>query len=442
MYLSLSQRLQNQRHRKDLGAEITKLCGYLYAAEYRLLTLIREFDKANGWHEEGLYSCAHWLNWQCGIGMNAAREKVRVAHCLADLPKISAALEKGEISYSKVRAMTRVANSENEVFLLMIARHGTASHMERLIAKTRWVKRLQDAQNANQQHEHREVTFAYDEDGALVIRARLPAEQGALVLKALEMAMDRAKAERKEPAVSAETCNDPNPKARVPFSVHRADAMIELAETYLSHGAKTSATADRYQVVVHVSAETLKDGSGEICELEHGPNVSAETSRRIACDSSVVKLFEDETGEPINIGRKSRVIPPAMRRILKARDKGCRFPGCTHQYFIDGHHIKHWAAGGETSINNLVQLCRYHHRLVHEGGFGCEKTADGRIVFKNKDGKAIHRAEYHPPIPPNTDAVDLLRQEIPGIEIDAKTCVTRWEGEKMDYSVAVEALMK
>ena len=442
MYLSLSQRLQNQRHRKDLGAEITKLCGYLYAAEYRLLTLIREFDKANGWHEEGLYSCAHWLNWQCGIGMNAAREKVRVAHCLADLPKISTALEKGEISYSKVRAMTRVANSENEVFLLMIARHGTASHMERLIAKTRWVKRLQDAQNANQQHEQRKLTFASDEDGSLVIRARLPAEQGALVLKALEMAMDRAKAERKEPDVSAETFNDPNPKARIPFSVHRADAMVELAETYLSHGAKTSSTADRYQVVIHVSAETLEDGSGEICELEHGPNVSAETSRRIACDSSIVKLFEDETGEPINIGRKSRVIPSAMRRLLKARDKGCRFPGCTHQHYIDGHHIKHWAAGGETRIDNLVQLCRYHHRLVHEGGFGCEKTADGRIVFKNKDGNVIRRAEYHPTIPSNTDAVDLLRQEIPEIEIDSKTCVTRWEGEKMDYSVAVEALMK
>lgn len=442
MYLSYSQRKEAQQHREELGAEITKLCGYLNAAEHRLLTLIREFDEAGGWHEEGLYSCAHWLNWQCGIGMNAAREKVRVAHCLAGLPKISATLEKGEISYSKVRAMTRVANTENEDVLLMIARHGTASHMERLISKTRWVKRLQDVYNSNQQHEHREVTFCPDEDGSLVIRARLPAEQGALVLNALEMAMDRAEAERKEPDVSAETFNDPNPKVTVPFHVHRADALVELAETYLAHGAKTSTTADRYQVVVHVSAETLKDGSGDISELEHGPNVSAETSRRIACDSSVVKLIEDETGEPINIGRKSRVIPSAMRRILKARDKGCRFPGCTHQHYIDGHHIKHWAEGGETSIDNLVQLCRYHHRLVHEGGFGCEKTADGRIVFKNKDGNVIRRAEYHPLIPANTNAIDLLSQEIPGIEIDANTCVTQWEGEKMDYSMAVEALME
>ena len=310
----------NHQRGEKLGAEITRLCSYMYAADYRLLKLIHEFDEAGGWHWEGLYSCAHWLNWQCGIGMNAAREKVRVAKRLPELPKISAAFAKGEISYSKVRAMTRIATNENEDFLLMIARHGTASHMEELVSKYRRVKRLEDAYNSNQQHENRELNYYYDEDGSLVIQGRLPAEQGALVIKALEMAMDRAKAE--EPDVSAETFNDPNPTERVPFSVRRADAIAELAETYLSHNAKASSTADRYQVVVHVSAETLNnisgDGSGEICELEHGPNVSAETSRRIACDSSVVKLFEDETGEPINIGRKSRIIPPGMRRMMNS----------------------------------------------------------------------------------------------------------------------------
>ncbi len=93
------------------------------------------------------------------------------------------------------------------------------------------------------------------------------------------------------------------------------------------------------------------------------------------------------------------------------------------------------------SINNLVWLCRYQHRLAYESGFGCEKTVDSRLVFKDQNGKVISRAEYRPRIPPNTDAVDLLRDEIPGIEIDSKTCVTRWEGEKMDYSVAVEALI-
>ena len=141
----------NHQRGEKLGAEITRLCSYMYAADYRLLKLIHEFDEAGGWHWEGLYSCAHWLNWQCGIGMNAAREKVRVAKQLPELPKISAAFAKGEISYSKVRAMTRIATNENEDFLLMIARHGTASHMEELVSKYRRVKRLEDDYNSNQQ---------------------------------------------------------------------------------------------------------------------------------------------------------------------------------------------------------------------------------------------------------------------------------------------------
>ena len=175
---------------QKLGDEITELCSYLYAAEARLLALIREFDEKNYWHGLGLYSCAHWLNFKCGIGMNAAREKVRVAHALAALPKISGAFERGELSYSKVRAMTRIANEANEDYLMMIARHGTAHHVEKLVAKFRTAERLQDTEIANEQYRNRDVSHYYDHDGCLVIKARLPAEQGALIVKALEMAMD------------------------------------------------------------------------------------------------------------------------------------------------------------------------------------------------------------------------------------------------------------
>jgi hypothetical protein len=155
-----------------------------------------------------------------------------------------------------------------------------------------------------------------------------------------------------------------------------------MAESYLENGPAKSSSADRYQVMVHVSPETLVNdepdhsdvtavtsaGSNEeIGHIENGPRVTAVTSRRICCDSSVSRIVENEKGEPLSIGRKTRVIPPPMRRALKTRDKNCRFPGCTHQHFIDGHHIRHWADGGETSLDNLVQLCRFHHRLVHEG---------------------------------------------------------------------------
>jgi len=160
----------------QLGAEITELCSYIYAAEYRLLALIRQFDENGYWAEQGLCSCAHWLNFKCGIGMNAAREKVRVAHALAKLPKISEGFAKGTLSYSKVRAITRIADETNEDYLLMISEHGTAHHVEKLVSKYRTAKRLQDAEIANEQYIKRDVTHFYDHDGSLVIRARLPAE--------------------------------------------------------------------------------------------------------------------------------------------------------------------------------------------------------------------------------------------------------------------------
>ena len=180
----------DQADAEQLGAEITELCSYIYAAESRLLTLIREFDEKKYWARLGFGSCAHWLNLKCGIGMSAAREKLRVANALGSLPKISDGFSKGKLSYSKVRAMTRIADKTNEDYLLMIARHGTAHHVEKLVSKYRYAKRLQDAGLADEQHRDRELIHYYDHDGCLVIKARMPAEQGALIVKALEMAME------------------------------------------------------------------------------------------------------------------------------------------------------------------------------------------------------------------------------------------------------------
>jgi len=215
-----------------------------------------------------------------------------------------------------------------------------------------------------------------------------------------------------------------------------------MAESYLENGNESSSSADRYQVMVHVSAETLdSDVSAETSEtetahIEEGPHVSAETSRRICCDTSIGRLVEDKNGEPLSIGRKSRVIPPPMRRALKARDKNCRFPGCTHQHFIDGHHIKHWSDGGDTSLNNLVQLCRFHHRLVHEGGFGCDKDQDGRVVFSNEIGMPINESDHKlPPIKDNV--VVYLKEKLEDRHIHSQTCVTKWDGEKIDRNLAV-----
>jgi hypothetical protein len=441
---------------EKLGAEITALCGHIFAKTYRLLALIREFDEKGYWELPGLCSTAHWLNWQCGIGMNAAREKVRVARALADLPKISEAFRKGEVSYSKVRAMTRVADPDNEDYLLGIARHGTAYHVEGIVAKYRRAKRLQDAESANFQYEMRTVDHYYDDDGALVLKARLPAEVGALVMKALDQAMDREFHAGEDvhaggPAgpvpssptdVSAETPEPDSEPARYTYGQRRADALAELAETYLAHGATDSSSADRYQVVVHVSESALKnlpDGNHTptTSHMENAHHVSAETSRRLACDCSVLGLVENADGEPLSIGRKSRSIPPAIRRALRTRDKGCRFPGCTRTAYLDGHHIHHWSDGGETSLDNLVLLCRHHHRLVHEGGFSCVKTDGGEVLFRDARRNPIDRYARLTP-EDERRAFDLwLEREMRDLGITSQTCVTRWEGERMDWDLGV-----
>src|SRR5262245_34270547 len=174
----------------DLEAEITELAGHLNAAQHRWLTLIAEFDRREGWWDGACVSCAHWLNFKCGIDLGAAREKVRVAHALEGLPKISDAMSRGEISYSKVRAMTRVATPDTEEYLLSIALYGTADHVERVVRHFRRALEAEELSREARQHAGRTLHYHFDDDGSLVVKARLPAEAGALLLKALDAGVD------------------------------------------------------------------------------------------------------------------------------------------------------------------------------------------------------------------------------------------------------------
>jgi hypothetical protein len=191
-----------QRAREELEAQITELWGYLNAATYRFLTLVAEFDREEGYAYHGLANTAQWLNWQCGIGPVAAREKVRVARALERLPEIADAFAKGEISYSKVRAMTRVATAANESVLVSVARNGTAMHVEKLVRKYSWTQRRDAAARSLRQHEFRNLSCFFDVDGEFVLHARLPREVGAVVRKALDLAVEAVRASK---GVSAET---------------------------------------------------------------------------------------------------------------------------------------------------------------------------------------------------------------------------------------------
>jgi hypothetical protein len=299
----------------ELEAQITELAGQLNAAQYRWLMLIAEFDRLEGWADGQLHSCAHWLNFKCGLNLGAAREKVRVAHALAGLPKIAAAMARGELSYSKVRAVSRVACAATEENFLMIALHGTAYHVENLVRGYRQAQQAAELSREAQQHVNRSVSYEYAQDGSLVLKARLPAVAGALVIQALNAAMERIPAKEISPTGVQE-----HP---IPYACRRADALASMAESFLAGSGPSSpasSTADRYQVVVHVDAESLREHSDGRCELEQGPSIPVETARRLACDASLLSVLENEHGEPLDVGRKTRSIPPAIRRALRTRD--------------------------------------------------------------------------------------------------------------------------
>ena len=426
-----------------LADEITQLSAHLDASTYQLLKLIAEFDEREGWGGVGIKSCAHWLNWKCGMNLGAAREKVRVARSLPGLPNISTALREGRVSYSKVRAMTRMATPKNEDALLEVALSGTASHVEQQVRLYRKTKRFEALEKENDRHKQRELNWYQDDDGSWVFKGRLTPEQGALISKALEAAMDQLFEEQKKVPkdVSAETQIKPDQAMSDPVAARRADALERVAEGFLADAKDDHSGGDRYLVNIHTEIETLKaDGEGAESEIEEHGSVSAETSRRVACDCSIVHWHEDQKGEPLNIGRKSRSIPPAIRRALKRRDNGCRFPGCTCTRFVDAHHIHHWVDGGETSMDNLVLLCRNHHRLVHEGGFGVHTGPNRAINFTLPNGKVIPRG-------PETrfrGNVLVLKawNKSRGLNITPETLIPAWYGDRMDKNMAVEALLQ
>ena len=524
----MAARAREDQALESLEAEITELWGHINAATARFLTLLAEFDRREGWAQHGLSSCAQWLNWQCGISRVAAREKVRTARALESLPKISAAFGEGRLSYSKVRALTRVATAETEDLLLDIALNGTAAHVERTVRGFRRVQRYRERDEAEVLHERRYLSCRRDADGSVRLDARLAPEVGEMLFKALQAAdaqleerggdaesagadaesapTDAANADAESavaedvsaetppspftlpprpdavsPGVSAETSPagfvlPPLPDA-VPSGVsaetpsrsvsqRRADALEHILGRFLA-GKGSGSAGGAHELVVHIAHDALRDvpeSSG--ASFENGGSVAVETARRLGCDGALLGVVEGDKGEPLAVGRRTRAVPPAIRRALRVRDGGCRFPGCDRSRFTHAHHIKHWADGGETRLDNLVTLCSQHHRLVHEGGYGvCVK--EGEIRFARPDGREIPPAGSPPEGIPhggcfrgNTSAASgdtcaaadtqptggaqrlAAANAARGVSIDARTARCRWGGERMDYDIAIDALCR
>ena len=282
--------------------------------------------------------------------------------------------------------------------MLTIALGGTACQVERIVRAWRKVDLQAEKDHANYQQDHASLTTYVDDDGMVVIKGRLPAEVGAVVVKALEAASDVLYKDDRRRSLE-----------------HRwVEALKLIAEAALKAELDPGNSADRYQVVVHIDQQVLEDPEqpGQSA-LEGGIGVSAETSRRIACDASIIEMKHDEKGNVLDVGRKTRKIPPAIRRALDARDPTCVWPGC-HSKFVQGHHLEFWAEGGETKLPNLCNLCSYHHHLVHDGDYRVEMLADGKFRVTHSRGWVI------PEVPPPAKLPD---KPLTDIELEG------WEGE-------------
>jgi hypothetical protein len=381
----------------DLDAEISRLCSRINAACYQLMLLIRQFDDRLGWAKWGYRNCAEWLAWRSGIGRSAAREQVRTAQALRDLPQISRAFAEGRLSYSKVRALTRAADAASEDALLAYALRATASQVEERCRQIRNV-RPGSVNDARRAWERRTLSVWRNRHrGTLTMSVELPLETGELIAEALDLAIQ-----------SGEAADGPE-FTEASWQTQQADALVALAKAYLAGGqrahesqgegasappaatATAAATADQYQVIVHVDEASLRGGL-------HGgagrSDLPLETVRRLTCDGSVVEVVESVDGAPLSVGRKQRTVPSAMKRALWSRDRGCAFPGCHRTRFVDAHHVKHWAQGGDTSLDNLVLLCTHHHRLTHKGGYEIRRDHRGGFYFRRADGRVIPPCGY------------------------------------------------
>lgn len=386
--------------------EITQEAAHIAAATCRWLQKVAEFDKDNTWAGTGARSAPHWLSWSCGMDPTSARDALRVAARLEELPLITKKFSKGELSYWQVRQISRIATPETEEYLLYLAMNSTAAQLTRIVSLYKSALEAYALELANTRNEKRFLDYWFDADGFLVLKGRLCPEDGALVRDVLnKIAADLGKGRlAKQPEHLAEF--GPG-DVYATVGANRADALVALA-----HGA----SAPTAEVVLHVSKDSL-------CGLEDGPSIPTETARRLACDASIVSVHE-ENNKPVIVGRRTRVIPIGTRRAIHIRDLGCRFPGCDGYRKVQAHHIKHWGRGGDHELDNLIELCTFHHRLVHEGGYTVEGDPSETLQFRRLRGDLVELVR------PKATTAEAIAEENrnQGLNIDPNTSISGWDG--------------
>lgn len=352
------------------------------SAQRDLLALIAEVDRRRAWRDSGARDMPHWLSMHLGISQWKARRWIASAHALELLPLLSLAFSSGQLGIDKLVELTRFAAPDTESNLLRWAKRVSAACIRRrgdLLASPS----LGEAKAADRT---RSLSWWYFDDNKLFgLEATLPAAQGAVVAKAIQRLSEQI------PVMPGEE-DGSFAEAR------RADALVALCSSRIA----ADADPDRATVVVHAQLERLSSGPAPSspqggCEIEDGPVIHPETARRLLCDARIQMVLEAEGGQPVRLGRMMREPPGWMIRQLRYRDLECRFPGCGARRFTQAHHIRWWQHGGDTDLENLLLVCTFHHKLVHEYGWRVRRDADGTARWFRPDGSPYPAGPDPPP---------------------------------------------
>lgn len=378
---------------------VVELSAQIHAATAELAREAAALDDAGSWFGTGVLTCAHWLSINTGVDVRTGSELIRVGHALKRLPRIAGAFAAGRLSFDKVRALTRVATPEDDALWLEMGLSASGSQLTRLCRAVRRALEANEAQQAEHELAKRELHAWWRDDGMLHLVAVLPREDGAVLMAAIEAAAQSLAAEREHAAgtsaldpgadvgeVDGEGCR----RVRLGRPQLRADALVRVSEEWVASVASEPVLAPTRQVVVHIDSRVVTDRDPAArLHLEDGPWLSMGAARWMSCDADVVSMLERD-GTAVDVGRVRRLISPRLRLALQARDQGCRFPGCgTPARRTEGHHVRHWESGGPTDLDNLVSLCRFHHRRHHDGAFAVHRLPGGGHRFELSDGTPL-----------------------------------------------------
>ncbi|HEX7355740.1 MAG TPA: DUF222 domain-containing protein [Mycobacteriales bacterium] len=416
----------------------------------------------------GVRSCAQWLSWRCGLSRSTARDQLRVAHALEDLPVLRATFGRGELSYSKVRALVRVATPESEADLVDVATGCTANQLDRLCSG---LARARSNEEVLEQAERARFTATWEPDGMLRFSGRLSAEDGAVLLAALSAQHAPAVTDPPAESVSAETpaavddvvpapaadqvghADGPTPDPAQRAAESDAAALVVLARHALANPPDAVSSAP-VRLVVHTvtapqrtgnesaSAETPAAAPADpptIGVLDAGPGIpllpiGPDTLRRLACEALVEPATHADDDRPPRTQHRFATV--RQRRALLRRDGGCAFPGCPRRRGLHAHHRLPWSEGGATAMHNLVLACEHHHRLLHEGGWHLrpnDNNCSHTWIATGPTGQIV------PTAPPTEGAAEDLPAAHPS-DVGGDTVTGHWRGERLDLDYAVGVL--